>query len=199
MNHERIWEDPAIVERHRQPMHAPMAAWPDEAGARKAEREASPNRLLLNGQWRFRFFPSPEAVPDDFYRPDFLDAAWSGIQVPGNWQLDPACPEWDEKRVYLNFESVDSAFLLWINGVEIGYSQDSRLPAEFEITDRLRPGVNLIAVLVLRYSCGSYLEDQDYWQMSGIQKGCARFRLSTKTQGPDPRGYAGRYPRDEEA
>jgi Beta-galactosidase/beta-glucuronidase len=66
------------------------------------------------------------------------------------------------------FDGVNSAFHLWCNGQWIGYSQDSRLPAEFDLTAVLRAGQNRIAVMVLRWCDGSYLEDQDMWRMSGI-------------------------------
>ena len=66
------------------------------------------------------------------------------------------------------FDGVNSAFHVWCNGSWIGYSQDSRLPAEFDLTPYLRPGKNRLAVMVLRWSDGSYLEDQDMWRMSGI-------------------------------
>ncbi|WP_241603408.1 beta-galactosidase [Rosenbergiella nectarea] len=66
------------------------------------------------------------------------------------------------------FEGVNSAFYLWCNGIWIGYAQDSRLPSEFDLTSALRSGENRIAVMVLRWSDGSYLEDQDMWRMSGI-------------------------------
>ncbi|VYT83719.1 beta-galactosidase [Metakosakonia massiliensis] len=66
------------------------------------------------------------------------------------------------------FDGVNSAFYLWCNGQWIGYSQDSRLPAEFDLSAALRPGENRLAVMVLRWCDGSYLEDQDMWRMSGI-------------------------------
>ena len=66
------------------------------------------------------------------------------------------------------FDGVNSAFYLWCNGQFIGYSQDSRLPAEFDLSGVLRPHNNRIAVMVLRWCDGSYLEDQDMWRMSGI-------------------------------
>ncbi|MTD39695.1 beta-galactosidase [Erwinia sp. CPCC 100877] len=66
------------------------------------------------------------------------------------------------------FDGVNSAFHLWCNGEWIGYAQDSRLPSEFDLSRVLKPGANRIAVLVLRWSDGSYLEDQDMWRMSGI-------------------------------
>ncbi|ASV54376.1 Beta-galactosidase [Lelliottia jeotgali] len=66
------------------------------------------------------------------------------------------------------FDGVNSAFYLWCNGEWVGYSQDSRLPAEFDLTAMLKPGSNRLAVMVLRWCDGSYLEDQDMWRMSGI-------------------------------
>ena len=66
------------------------------------------------------------------------------------------------------FDSVNSAFHLWCNGAWVGYGQDSRLPSEFDLSDVLHAGENRIAVMVLRWCDGSYLEDQDMWRMSGI-------------------------------
>ncbi len=68
----------------------------------------------------------------------------------------------------ITFHGVNSAFHLWCNGVWIGYSQDSRLPAEFDLTEQLVQGTNHLAVMVMRWSDGSYLEDQDMWWLSGI-------------------------------
>eukprot|EP00124_Ichthyophonus_hoferi_P002168 Ihof_evm4s137 gene=Ihof_evmTU4s137 len=76
------------------------------------------------------------------------------------------------RRVHLLFHGVDSAFHLWVNGISVGYSQDSRLPAEFDITDLAvkAEGLLVIAVRVVRWSDGSYLEDQDHWRLSGIYR-----------------------------
>ena len=63
---------------------------------------------------------------------------------------------------------MESAFYLWINGSRVGYSEGSRTPAEFDVTDYVKPGSNQIAVEVYRWSDASYLEDQDMWRMSGI-------------------------------
>jgi beta-galactosidase len=78
--------------------------------------------------------------------------------------------EWNGRQILLLFEGVDSAFHLWVNGEMVGYSQDSRLPAEFNVTPYVRPGENTLAVRVYRWSDGSYLEDQDYWRLSGIYR-----------------------------
>lgn len=76
--------------------------------------------------------------------------------------------DWDGRQVYIKFEAVESAFYLWINGEKVGYSEGSRTPAEFNITNNLKKGENLLAVEVYRWSDGSYLEDQDFWRLSGI-------------------------------
>lgn len=79
-------------------------------------------------------------------------------------------PGWIGRNIFLLFESVDSAFYLWVNGNPVGYSQDSRLPAEFDVTPYVHAGENTLAVQVMRYCDGSYLEDQDMWLLSGIQR-----------------------------
>ena len=76
--------------------------------------------------------------------------------------------DWKGRRVSIHFDGVDSAFYLWVNGHKVGFSKDSRTPAEFDLTDFVQPGTNVLAVEVYRYSDGSYLEDQDMWRMSGI-------------------------------
>lgn len=79
------------------------------------------------------------------------------------WHRDAEAP-----RAYLNFEGVDSCFYVWLNGSYVGYSQVSHSTSEFDVTDFLREGENLLAVLVLKWCDGSYLEDQDKFRMSGI-------------------------------
>ncbi|HBX8204048.1 TPA: hypothetical protein MIH51_18740, partial [Klebsiella pneumoniae] len=76
---------------------------------------------------------------------------------------------WRENgQTQIIFDGVNSAFHLWCNGVWVGYSQDSRLPAAFDLSPFLRPGDNRLCVMVMRWSAGSWLEDQDMWRMSGI-------------------------------
>jgi len=77
---------------------------------------------------------------------------------------------WLERQIYILFEGVDSAFHLWVNGEAVGYSEDSRTPAEFDITPYVHAGENALAVQVYRWSTGSYLEDQDFWRLSGIYR-----------------------------
>ncbi len=105
----------------------------------------------------YPFTPTPPRVPEDnptgLYRMRF--------HVPDSW---------DPNRIVIHFGGVDSAFYLWINGRYVGYSQDSRLPAEFDITEYVRKGENVLAAQVMRWSDGSYIEDQDMWWLSGIYR-----------------------------
>jgi len=77
---------------------------------------------------------------------------------------------WKDRQIFLHFDGVRSAFYLWINGIEVGYSEGSATPAEFNITRYVKEGKNSIAVKVFRWSDGSYLEDQDAWRLSGIYR-----------------------------
>ena len=87
----------------------------------------------------------------------------------GSYRTTFYIPEtWQDRQVFLVFDGVDSAFYLWVNGQQVGYSQDSRLPAEFDITSFIHSGENSLAVRVYRWSDGSFLEDQDMWFLSGI-------------------------------
>jgi beta-galactosidase len=102
--------------------------------------------------------PDPPHVPADR---DPVSVYRTSMDVPASWR---------GKQVLLTFDGVDSAFTLWINGHKVGYSQGSRTPAEFDVTNAVTPGHNLLAVEVLRYSDGSYLECQDFWRLSGIYR-----------------------------
>ncbi|MBM3190862.1 MAG: beta-galactosidase, partial [Chloroflexi bacterium] len=200
------WENPQVVGRNKQPAHMTLTPYGDAESAVRCDRAASPCLQLLNGQWRFRWAPTPDEAPDAFYRPEADVSAWETIPVPGNWELHghgipmytnvqyhfrtdrlPGVPTdqnevgsyrttfdvpaaWAGRRVYVTFEGVASAFYLWVNGEQVGYSQDSCLPAEFDITPYVHPGENVLAARVYRLSDGSYLEDQDHWRLSGIHR-----------------------------
>lgn len=78
--------------------------------------------------------------------------------------------EWKGKTIYLHFGAVSSAMNVWVNEQYVGYSEDSKTPAEFDITEYLKKGKNTLAVEVFRWSDASYLEDQDFWRMSGMTR-----------------------------
>lgn len=77
---------------------------------------------------------------------------------------------WDGRQVFIHLGAVKSAFFIWINGISVGYSEDSKLAAEFDITKYIKKGENLVALQVYRWSDGSYLECQDMWRISGIER-----------------------------
>lgn len=125
------------------------------------------------------------AVPSNWERQGFGQPIYTNVTYPfdkdpprihgrngnpvGSYLTTFTVPEdWDGRRVLLHFEGVDSACYVWVNGQEVGYSQDSRTPAVFDVTDKLVDGENVLAVQVFRWCDGSYIEDQDFWRLSGI-------------------------------
>ena len=95
----------------------------------------------------------------DEYSPVGSYVTW--FEVPGHWH---------GREIYIQLDAVKSGFYIWLNGKKVGYSQDSKLPAEFNLTPYLVQGKNKLAVQVLQFTDGSYLEDQDFWRISGIQR-----------------------------
>ncbi|TWT77599.1 Beta-galactosidase [Posidoniimonas polymericola] len=97
--------------------------------------------------------------------------AYDARNPVGSYRRGFAVPEvWNGRRAFLHFAGVEGAFYVWVNGRRVGYSQGSRSPAEFEITNAVQAGENQLAVEVYRWSDGSYLEDQDMWRMAGIHR-----------------------------
>ncbi|MFT3996094.1 MAG: glycoside hydrolase family 2 TIM barrel-domain containing protein [Asticcacaulis sp.] len=78
--------------------------------------------------------------------------------------------DWDGKDVFLHIGAAGAAYYIWVNGEKVGYSEDSKLPSEFDLTKFVKPGQNSIALEIYRYADGSYLEDQDFWRLSGIER-----------------------------
>ncbi len=114
--------------------------------------------IYTNIPYEWTTDPKPPLVPEDHnpvgsYRRTF--------DVPA---------EWMDKQVFIHFGAVKSAFYLWVNGEKVGYSQGSKTPAEFNITPFIKKGENLVAVEVYRWSDGSWLECQDFWRISGIER-----------------------------
>ncbi|MBN8686496.1 MAG: DUF4981 domain-containing protein [Chitinophagales bacterium] len=101
---------------------------------------------------------NPPYVPNDY---NGVGCYQKSITVPANWK---------GMNVTLHFGGVSSAYKLWVNGKFAGYAEDSFLPSEFNITPYLQEGENIISVWVIRWSDGSFLEDQDQWRMSGIHR-----------------------------
>jgi beta-galactosidase len=98
--------------------------------------------------------------------PPFVPQDYNGV---GSYQRSFTVPAgWQNQNVTLHFGGVSSAFKVWVNGKFLGYGEDSCLPSEFNVTPYLQGGENVVSVQVMRWSDGSYLEDQDHWRLSGI-------------------------------
>ncbi|MCU4675258.1 DUF4981 domain-containing protein [Catenovulum sp. 2E275] len=107
---------------------------------------------------KYPFPRNPPFVPQDN---NPTGAYKTQFTVPKSWQ---------NKQILIHFGAVKSAFYVWVNGKKVGYSEDSKTATEFNITQYLKPGQNSLALQVIRFSDGSYLEDQDFWRLSGIER-----------------------------
>ncbi len=114
--------------------------------------------IYVNIPYEWTLHPNPPEVP-------------TSHNPVGSYRRKFTCPgSWAEKEVYIHFGAVKSAFYIWVNGKKVGYSQGSKTPAEFNITSYLQKGENLVALEVYRWSDGSWLECQDFWRISGIER-----------------------------
>lgn len=191
----REWQDPAVNEVNRLPMRASFEAgermsldgvwrfhWVRNASERPSgiERadydDASWGRMPVPGMWELNGYGDPIYVN--------IGYAWRGNfannppEVPdaenhvGSYRRTFTLPEsWAGKDVSLSIGSATSNVYVWLNGRFVGYSEDSKLSADFDVTKYLRKGENLLALQVFRWCDGTYLEDQDFWRFSGIARG----------------------------
>lgn len=131
------------------------SAWATIPVPANVEIEGHGIPIYTNIQYPFGH-PTPPDIPGD-YNP--VSAYRRTFTVPESW---------DGRELFLTFDGVNSFFYLWVNGEKLGFSKDSRTPATFDITQYVKPGENLLAVEVFRWNDGSYIEDQDFWRLSGI-------------------------------
>ena len=134
-----------------------VSSWDDIRVPANWEVEGYDYPIYTNVQYPHERTPP---VIQDFYNP------------VGSYKRTFTIPEtWTGKEVILHFGGVSSAMFVWVNGQQVGYSEDSKTPAEFNITEFLKDGENSLSVQVFRWSDASYLEDQDFWRLSGITRG----------------------------
>lgn len=127
--------------------------------------------IEVPGSWELQGFDSPIYTDVSYPFPCNPPYVPSDYNPVGAYVREFTVPEnWSGMDVFLDFEGVESAYYCWVNGELAGYSEDSRLPAHFNVTRLLKKGRNRLAVKVFRYSDGSYMEDQDYWKYSGIER-----------------------------
>ena len=201
------WRDPHINSINRLPIHSSFLAaesqliplsgewsfrWVRSADQRPVEfwslkyQETGWTKMSIPGVWEMNGYGDPVYVN--------MGYAWNGRYksappVPptennhvGSYRKYIQIPaEWKGEQVIIHFGSVTSNIYLWINGKFVGYSEDSKLECEFDVTDFLQPGKrNLIAFQVFRWCDGTYLEDQDFFRFSGVARDCYLFTRPTK-------------------
>ncbi|RJL23268.1 glycoside hydrolase family 2 TIM barrel-domain containing protein [Bailinhaonella thermotolerans] len=173
-----LWNSPESTSVGREPMHA----------VRRGER------VRLNGEWGFELLDDPCRRPSGRWRPIEVPGAWTMQRIgdsphytnvtmpfpeypPSTPTRNPtgvyrrvfqADPRWTGRRVVLHVGAAESVLLVRLNGREVGASKDSRLAAEFDLTDHLRPGGNELLLTVVKWSDASFLEDQDQWWHAGL-------------------------------
>ena len=125
-------------------------------------------------------------VPADWQTEGYDEARYNNITYPfpanrpliphatnpvGSYRRDVTLPAgWTGQDVVLHIGAAGAAYYVWVNGQKVGYAEDSKLPSEFDVTRFVKPGRNTVAIQVIRWSDGSYLEDQDFWRVSGIER-----------------------------
>lgn len=129
------------------------------------------NTIPVPGNWEMNGYGYPIYVNATYPFPKNPPYAPKEYNPTGSYKHKFSIPEnWNGRKILIHFGSINSAAYLWINGNYVGYSEDSKTPAEWDITPYLQEGENELALQVLRWSDGSYLECQDFWRMSGIQR-----------------------------
>ncbi len=127
--------------------------------------------LAVPGDWQMYGYDFPIYNSAGYPFPKNQPYLPKDFNPVGSYKTTFNIPEnWNEREILLHFEGVNSAFYIWVNGKKVGYSEDSKTPAEFDITKYIIKGKNELAVEVYRWCDGSYLEDQDFWRLSGIER-----------------------------
>ena len=151
-----------------------VADWDDIKVPANWEVEGFGIPIYENHQYEFSDFNAP--VSDEMKFVDRIYPANPG-QVPhdynpvGSYRRDfELAEDWDGNQIFLHIGAMKSGGFLWVNGAYVGYSQGSKLPAEFDVTEYVKTGKNTVALQIHRWTDGSYLECQDFWRISGIER-----------------------------
>jgi len=150
-----------------------LAMKPDEAPKDFYKHKVSGwDTIEVPSNWEMKGYDIPIYKSAVYpFRPVIPPIVPKDYNAVGSYQRTFTIPEeWNGMNITLHFGAVSSAFKVWLNGLFVGYGEDSFLPSEFNITPYLVKGENILSVQVIRWSDGSYLEDQDHWRLSGIQR-----------------------------
>lgn len=136
--------------------------------------DSSWDNFKVPANWEFYGYGTPIYVNQPFeFAVENPDPPYikNDLQPTGIYRKTFELPQsWEDQQVFIHLGAVKSAFRLYVNGQYVGLGEDSKLESEFDLTSYLKPGKNLIAIEVRRWSDGSYLEAQDFWRISGIQR-----------------------------
>lgn len=133
--------------------------------------DSSWDEIDVPANWELKGFGVPIYTDVDYPFPSDPPHIPHDYNPVGSYRTEFSIPKtWEARNIFIHFGGVRSAFYLWVNGKFIGYSQDSKTPSEFDITNIVGKGKNTLALEVYRWSDGSYLEGQDYWKISGIER-----------------------------
>ena len=192
---KKDWENPGLCGAGRLPPRAYYIPFADACSALKGARGESPYYKNLNGRWRFLWLSRPEDAPEGFFEDDFDLSGWDEQDVPSCWQI---CGKYDVPvYTNVNYPiPLDVPYVPDLNppgrmarimcpkvsarGISL-FRRDARLcykrsagfpglhlPSEFDVSSYVRPGINRVALMVIKFSDATYLEDQDMWRMSGL-------------------------------
>lgn len=129
------------------------------------------DEIEVPANWELQGYGTPIYVNDRYPFPKNPPHIPHEYNPVGSYKKSFIVPkDWDGKEIFIQFGAVKSAAYFWLNGQFLGYNQDSKTPVEFDITNYLREGENSISVEVYRWSDGAYLECQDFWRLSGIER-----------------------------
>ena len=189
------WQDPQVVQKNRIPMASHFETdglklmlngvwnfnWNEDMNARPADfhslafDDSGWDTIPVPGMWELNGYGDPVYLNVGY--------AWRGQYAnnppfPADWhnyvgqyrKTFTIDENWKGKDIFLHIGSATSNVRVWVNGKEVGYSEDSKLEARFDITKYVLPGKNLIALEVFRWCDGTYLEDQDFWRLTGLAR-----------------------------
>ena len=201
------WENPSYVEKGKEKPHSTFILFDNEKDALSQDFSKSKDILSLNGIWDFKFFPNYKDAELDFSKPIGVKwnqipvpSNWElqGFGIPIYTNITYPFPKnppfigdanpvgiyrtifdrsFANGQTILHFGSISGCAFVWLNGQKIGMTKNSKTPAEFNITPYLRDKDNELIVKVFRWSDGSYLEDQDFWRLSGIERDVYLYKL----------------------
>ena len=173
--------NPKLTSINREPARSTFTSYVTEADAVINDRKNGTFRLSLNGNWELQGFGTPIYVnqPYEFCssgyppywdkpNPPYVPQEWNPT---GTYRREFTLPgDWDDKEIFLSADGVRGAAFYYLNGKFVGMSKDAKTPARFNVSAIAKKGKNVIAIQIHRFSDANYLECQDFWRISGIER-----------------------------